>query len=277
MKNDRNYSITGHMVVKNEDRWIWFAIMSVIDYLDRLIIYDTGSIDHTNDIIVELLLNEKYRKKITYENIGKVSPENFYKVRQKQIDNTDTDYFMVVDGDEVWYKDGLCELDKILSERRPHLVATRFINCCGDAFHYRFDNRETYCINGIVGSITIRVYSMQIPGIACGGIYGVEGYINNDGIAVQEAGYTTEIQKEKYLHMSLLNRSSAQKGDFSIAYRRAKLHATWDAKFDCNFKYPEVFYTRQLPKYVKSPFKKDFNIIHLAYNAVHRLKRIFKR
>ena len=38
--SDRNYTITGHMVIKNEDRWVWFAIMSVIEYLDRLIIFD---------------------------------------------------------------------------------------------------------------------------------------------------------------------------------------------------------------------------------------------
>lgn len=273
---NRNYSITGHMVVKNEDRWIWFAIMSVIEFLDKLIIFDTGSIDNTNKIIEEILENEVYRNKIEYRKIGNVTSEEFHKVRQEQIDMTSTDYFMVVDGDEIWYKDSLDELDKILSEKRPMLVATKFINCCGDIFHYRYDERETYCIEGIVGSITIRVYSMNIPQIRCGGVYGVEGYIDKDGVAVQEKGYYTEVMEGRYLHTSLLNRSSAQNGDFSIKYRRSKLHALWDAKFDENYKYPEVFY-EEYPSIVKSPFKKDFNIIRGFYHFVHKLKGIFKK
>ena len=109
---NRNYSITGHMVVKNEDRWIWFAIMSVIDFLDQLIIYDTGSIDNTNRIIKEIINVDRYRNKIIYEKLGEITSENFHKVRQRQIDISKTDYFMVVDGDEIWYQNSLAELDK---------------------------------------------------------------------------------------------------------------------------------------------------------------------
>ena len=272
MMENRNYSITGHMVVKNEDRWIWFAIMSVIDFLDELIIYDTGSIDNTIKIIENVLENEEYRKKIIFERMDGVTPENFYKIRQKQIDMTKSDYFMVVDGDEVWYQDSLNELDSILSKKRPDLVATRFINCCGDIFHYRYDYRETYCIKGITGSITIRVYSMGIPGICCGGVYGVEGYINENGVAVQEAGYNIEVMNSKYLHTSLLNRSSAQNGDFSIKYRRNKLYAEWDAEFDKTFEYPEVFYM-EYPPIIKSPFRKDVNVIRLLFNILRKMKR----
>lgn len=273
--HDKNYTITGHMVVKNEDRWIWFSIMSVIDYLDKLIIFDTGSIDHTNNIIEEIIKDELYGTKIYYEKIGVVSPENFYKVRQKQIDITDSEYFMVIDGDEIWYQDSINELNTILSQNRPLLVATKFINCCGDIFHYRYDDKETYCIKGMIGSITIRVYSMKIPGIHCGGIYGVEGYADQDGIAVQEKGYSITVMHGKYLHTSLLNRSSAQRGDFLIKYRRSKMHTYWDAEFDIDHKYPEVFYM-DYPKYVKSPFKKDFNLIRSIYHIGHYLKRIFK-
>ena len=60
----RNYTITGHMVVKNEDRWIYYAIMSVIEYLDKLIIYDTGSIDHTKDIIKGILKDDQVGQRL---------------------------------------------------------------------------------------------------------------------------------------------------------------------------------------------------------------------
>ena len=272
----RKYSITGHMVVKNEDRWIWYAIMSVIDYLDKLIIFDTGSKDQTNRIIEEVLKEKKYSDKVIYEEWGTVSSEEFYKVRQKQIELTDTDYFMVIDGDEIWYRSSLEELDRILSEEKPALVATRFINVCGDIFHYRNESREHYCINGITGAITIRIYSMEIPGICCGGVYGVEGYIDKDGVAVQDGGYKVIVQKGKYFHTSLLNRSSLQSGDFSIKYRRAKFRADWDARFAPDFVFPEVFDIVQRPVYVKSPYKKDFSIIRMIYHTVHKFKELIR-
>lgn len=276
MKNNRGFSITGHMVVKNEDRWIWFAIMSVIDFLDKLIIFDTGSIDKTNDIIENIVSSPVYKEKIIYEKIGEVPAEKFHKVRQRQIDMTSTDYFMVVDGDEIWYKDSLEELEAIL-EKKPELVATRFINACGDVFHYRLDSRETYCINGETGAITIRVYSKNIPGISCGGVYGVEGYIDSTGKPVQNQKYLTVVQEGKYFHTSLLNRSSAQNGDFSIKYRRSKIKMDWDEKFVQGFKFPEVFYIQNLPEYVKSPFVSDHNIVRTVYHILRKIKRMVKR
>ena len=207
--------------------------------------------------------------------MGAVTPEDFYKVRQRQIDMTASDYFMVVDGDEIWYEESLSELDVILRDQHPDLVATRFINCCEDIFHFRNDDRETYCIAGITGSITIRVYSTKIPGISCGGVYGVEGYIDAKGISVQEGNYNIAVMENKYLHTSLLNRSSLQYGDYSIPYRRSKLRAHWDQKFPSDYQYPEVFY-KEYPLPVKSPFEKDFNLIRTLYSIAYRCKQFLK-
>lgn len=268
--NTRNYTITGHMVVKNEDRWIWYAIMSVIDFVDIMYIYDTGSIDHTKEIINELV--NRFAGKIIYEEFENVTPENFYKIRQKQLDATNTDYFMVVDGDEIWYQSALEELNKILELNRPQLVATRFVNCCGDVYHYRYNHRESYCINGIKGAISVRVFSTSIPGIKCSGIYGIEGYVDKDEKPVQNNVYETKVMKGYFLHTSLLNRSSAANGDFSIRYRRAKLYADWDEKFDKSFCYPEVFYSKNNPRYVKSAFEKDINLLRMTIKSIIRIK-----
>ena len=35
--------LTVHMVVKNEDRFIWYALNSVLPYVDKVIIFYTGS------------------------------------------------------------------------------------------------------------------------------------------------------------------------------------------------------------------------------------------
>lgn len=46
-----NNSVTAHMIVKNEDQFIWYAISSVLPYVDKFIIFDTGSTDKTVEII----------------------------------------------------------------------------------------------------------------------------------------------------------------------------------------------------------------------------------
>ena len=43
--------IWAHTLVMNEDRFIWYAVMSVIDYVDKILIFDTGSTDGTVRII----------------------------------------------------------------------------------------------------------------------------------------------------------------------------------------------------------------------------------
>ena len=98
-----HYTITAHMVVKNEANWIWYAIMSVIDHVDRMIIYDTGSSDNTAEIIESIAHDPRYQDKIEYEEKGPVTIHELAQVRQEQINKTTTDYFFVVDGDEIWY------------------------------------------------------------------------------------------------------------------------------------------------------------------------------
>ncbi|MDU7363114.1 glycosyltransferase [Clostridium sp.] len=264
--------ITAHMIVRNEDKWIWFSIMSIINYVDKIIIFDTGSDDNTIEIIKNFLENEIYKNKIYFEEKGKVSKESFYKLRQEQIDMTETKYFMVVDGDEIWFKDSMSELVELTQNEKYELIATKFINVAGDIYHYRDFNRETYNIKGICGSITIRVYSMDIKGIKCAGEYGVEGYYDFLNIPVQESNWSIGIMENKYLHTSLLKRSSKITGDIEIHYRRKKLFAEYDYKFSDDYKYPEVFYLER-PECVESPFQNKMDLFRKLINRLRRIKR----
>jgi len=40
-------NITAQMVVKNEENFVWFAIKSVLPYVKKFLITDTGSTDNT--------------------------------------------------------------------------------------------------------------------------------------------------------------------------------------------------------------------------------------
>lgn len=258
-------NITGHMVVKNEERWIWFSIMSVIEYLDKLIIYDNGSTDNTVHIINSICSNEQYKDKIIFEKKGETDKSGFTRLRQEQLDLTETDYFMIVDGDEIWWKDSIQEVKEIINRpNAPELIATRFINCAGDIYHYRKDSRETYHINDEIGAISIRVFSKSIDGIHCSGDYGNEGYVDFTGQPVQNNKWVTVIQEGKFLHMSYLQRAGTKKQDKSVFSRSWKMKSQnlWDYRFPKNYNYPEVFYLKY-PDFVHTPWDKASILVRI--------------
>ena len=91
-------TVTTHTLVYNEDRWIYFSLLSVIDYVDRMIIYDTGSTDKTADIIRYVMnLKSEYAQKIYFEEtfFGKQPklPDEIYINGEKQSIINNTYYF----------------------------------------------------------------------------------------------------------------------------------------------------------------------------------------
>jgi glycosyltransferase involved in cell wall biosynthesis len=249
-------NITANMMVKNEEKWIWFAIMSVIDFVDHIIIFDTGSTDNTVDIINKLINTNNLADKITFEEKGSVDKNQFTLLRQEQLNRTKTKWFLLVDGDEIWYKKTLINLIESINNNAHYtMIATRFHNCVGDIFHYKNFKSESYKIKDVFGSITIRAYSKDIEGIYCGGPYGIEGYFDINNNEVQKDEINIFIQDGFYLHTSYLQRSSSIMKDWKIPYRRNKVFARINNKVDKDFKFPEVFYIDR-PSNINNPFQK---------------------
>lgn len=115
--------ITIHCVCKNEP-FIYYAIKSVYDYCKTILLYDTGSNDKYTLQDIKTLLDEDIENKIIYtqdlieydesawtaNNYNGFMREHRDKrgvpaVRQRQVEDTNTKYFMVVDGDEVHYRE----------------------------------------------------------------------------------------------------------------------------------------------------------------------------
>lgn len=246
--------ITAHCVVRNEERWIWFSIKSVIDFVDRVLIFDTGSKDNTIKIIRNL--KNEYKDKIYIKEFTNVSDEEFYKIRQEQIEMTETEWFLVLDGDEIWYKNSIKELLEITNNYSCDMIATRFYNCVGDIYHLKNYNAEHYRIKNQIGSITIRAYSKRINGICCRDKYGTEGFFDSNNKPVQDNSEKIVVQKGYFLHLSYTQRSSSIFRDGQIKYRRKKIYSNYDYIAGKDFVYPEVFYLIR-PSYIYNPFTKS--------------------
>jgi glycosyltransferase involved in cell wall biosynthesis len=248
-------NITVHTLVKNEEKWIWFSIMSVINFVDKLIIFDTGSTDSTVHIIKEILKNEEYAKKISFEEKGSISTDKFSLLRQEQIDKTNTDWFLVLDGDEIWYEEDIKRVVSIIQNTTKKMLAIRFHNCTKDIFHYSKFDSGSYNIKGVKGNITIKLICKNISGLAAIGPYGNEGYYDIRGNPIQNSENDIQIIDGFFLHTSNLVRSRNLYFDWKIPYRRVKVFSKVESKVGPNFVFPEVFYAER-PKIVYNPFQK---------------------
>lgn len=248
--------IWGNMVVKNEDRYVWFAIISVIKYLDRLIIYDTGSSDKTVEIIKYFLKN--FKKKIFFEEVGEVDSFGMTKLRQQMLDMTKSDWFVLVDGDEVWWEQSILKVIEIIQKEGESLycIVNPVINLVGDIYHYQDSSLGKYKILDRVGHFNIRAINRNIKGLNVKNEYPLEGFYDENEILLQnQSSDKIYFLDAPILHFSNLKRSSMRGGDKLAVKRSIKLKFDLGKKFKKDFKYPEVFYFN-FPGFISNPWKK---------------------
>lgn len=227
--------ITAQMVVKNEENFVWYAISSVIDYVDEIMVWDQGSCDKTIEIIKSINSPKiKFRK----------TSEKVEIAREKMLEQTDADWILILDGDEIWYEAGIKYLVSSLRDNFNCVVVPNYM-LVGDIFHYQEEAAGRYKIGGKVGHYNIRAIR-KTEGLHIEGIYPNEAYVTKEGIKIQDLNKEKILfLDEPYLHASFLKRSSRSKSKFKYEL---------GIPFPKDFYYPEVFF-KERPNIVPSPWK----------------------
>ncbi len=252
--------ISAHVLIKNEENFIWFAINSILDYVDEVLVWDNGSKDKTVSIIESIKSS-----KIKFRDVSKI---RFEKARQEMIDDTKADWIFLLDGDEIWHDAAISNIkDQILKvgDKKDCIVVSNYM-LVGDMFHYQEEKAGRYKIGGKVGHYNVRAVR-NFPGLHIEGVYGNEGFVNRDGVKVQN------LPKERvlflnipYLHASFLRRTSKGK--------RKKFEMGEEFPYD--FYYPEVFF-RPRPEIVPSVWESmGFSFKPRAFFETP-LKKIYRR
>jgi len=197
--------ITTHTIVKNEQRFIKPAILSVIDQVDTMLVWDTGSTDKTVSIIQSIK-----SPKIQFRQMGPVNRQQLVNLRNEQIKLTTTPWFMLLDGDEIWPEPNIIQLIKAIKTAKPTTIAlvNRTRNCLGDIYHYQPESKGQYHIGPWQGHLNIRAIK-KIPGLKAEDQYPLETY-THQGIPLQEQPDKLALVDTWYLHLTHLQRSDWQ-------------------------------------------------------------------
>lgn len=243
-------------LVKNEERYLWFGVTSVIDYVDKILIWDTGSTDNTPKVIKQL--KSKYPDKVSVSLLGNVDINQFTDVRNDMLKKSKGDWLLLLDGDEVWWEDSIKEAINITANIE-HLesIVSKYKNVIGDIYHFQEEKAGNYNIDGVVGHLTIRFMSKKIPGLHLDKPHGIQGFFDEDGDLIQNRDSKRRKAQKRmgFLHFTHMARSSSAKLDAKVPKRERKFKHEIGESFPLDYYYPEAFF-KSKPSFVPSPWEK---------------------
>lgn len=263
----KTIDLTAHMLVKNEEYWVWYAIQSVLENLKTLYIYDTGSTDKTRKIIQTIQSD-----KILFEEKGNVDEQGMVRLRNQMLEKTETEWFLLVDADEVWNKDTLSKLREFIAQVDKDVVgiAMQTRNCVGDVYHYLPESAGRYQLLGRKGHLTIRAYRKH-PSYSWKGDYPLEAYSDNEGVPINENPELMRFFAGFYWHMTDLPRSPSK--EKTLGFRAQKYEL--GLKLDSAESLPEVF-SQKRPPGLYDPLQKrslSYEIKAALLTPLRRIKR----
>lgn len=248
-------TIWAHTLFKNEANWLWYSVCSVVNHVDKILLWDTGSTDGSWEIA--RLIQKKYPDKVELKQYGEVSVNDFPLVRQKMLERTKADWILIVDGDEVWWEDSISKLVGIIKNDKNGLemIVNKNINPVGDIFHILPQTEGKYLIDENKGFLNIRAMSLKINGLHAKGEHGVQGYYDQDEKLIQLRDKNKRLHCDYgYMHLTNLKRSKNSFLEKKVPKRANKYKYEIGKSLATDFYFPESFF-KEKPKMVSSPWK----------------------
>ncbi len=246
--------IWAHTVVKNEARWLWYSVSSIITHVDKLLLWDTGSTDESIKIEKELV--RTHPGKIILKQRLQKTAGDFTNVRQEMLDETKSDWFLMLDGDEVWWNESIKKIINTITDNAGlESIVVPTVNLVGDIFHYQDKSAGKYHLAGRVGHYNLRGINRNIPGLKSLGSHGTWGWADSGNKMIQDRNpEKIKFADAPYLHASFLPRGNNVRDDRMVVKRSKKLKYEIGKSFPKDFYYPESLF-RDHPDYIPSPWQ----------------------
>ncbi len=250
---------------------------SVINHVDRLLLWDSGSTDATPAIINEL--KERYPGKIDFRQFGDTTPETFTKARQEMLNATEADWTLILDADEIWWEESIRTLFSEIYKNGKNLesIVVPTLNMVGDMFHFQEKEAGRYNLAGHTGHYNLRAFSKNIPGLRAEGEHGVFGWVDENGARIENRNpKQIKFLDTPYMHTTFLLRSGSREGDINVSKRSKKFKYELGIPVPSDFYFPEVFF-RTRPEIISSVWDTpEFGFKFKAFVETP-LKKIYRR
>ncbi len=176
-------TISACMMVKNEEELLPGCLDSIRDWVDEIIVIDTGSTDKTVEIA------ESYGAKVFHQPWE----GNFSKHRNYSLDNATCDWIFIIDADERFVIEDLPALRRLISQDDVNIISINVFNVYGK-------NEE---LTTFLPSVRFwrRKVNLRYEGIVHNLLkLGEEHLVNRTGIRIKHLGYglTPEKMKAKF-------------------------------------------------------------------------------
>lgn len=257
------------MVVKNEDQWVYFAIRSVLPYVEQFLITDTGSTDATIKII-----NSIKSPKIKFSQTLATKPDEITAVRQHQLDITKTPWIWIVDADEIYPHQLAQECLNYTKHDSLEGIVVRRYDLLGDIYHRQLESVGQYQLFGYSGHLLVRLVNQQnIKGLHYQGDYPNEGFFAGDGQSILGRDKSSwRFTTHSLYHAMYLQRSSL--GSNLPMFNRSKYKIETGLKLDSQ--YPAVFGLKR-PPHIPDPLAPRSLSYELLASIITPIKNLKRR
>lgn len=255
-------------IVQNEENFLWFAVMSVAKFVDKILIWDSGSTDRTVEVIKKL--QSRLGSKLKFKEVGKVDPIQFTSMRQKMLEESRADWIIILDGDEIWWEDSIKKLVSEIKRKGFEIegIVVPMVVPVGDIYHLQEESAGEYKILGKRGHLSLKAFGKNIPGLHADWPYGKEGFFDGNGKLIQERENIIFLDAP-FLHVTHLKRSTKKREFDKFKYELGN-------KVKKGFKFPEVL-KEEYPQFISSPWIKLKGIELLKAQLLTPLRKIKRK
>lgn len=262
--------IAAHMIVKNEDQWVWFAIQSILPYVDRLLICDTGSTDRTVECIQSIS-----SPKIEFEQVEIANAADVTAIRQKQLDKTHEEWMWAIDGDEIYPEDTAREVHNAIASGKYEGISVRRYDLLGDIYHRQQESVGEYSLFGQKGHLVVRALNLRtMPHMTVKGDYPLEGYYDNEGVAIIEHDPSLHYITQSYLYHAMYLRRSSRGSNIADMINRSKYKI--ETGMSIPGAYPKVFNLPR-PDFVPDPLRHRSFVYESVAHIVTPIKNLKRK
>lgn len=216
-------TIVAHCLVCNEERFIWYAIKSVIDHVDQIIVWDTGSEDNTLAIIESIK-----SPKIVLLRKPKVDQNGHTKYREQMLAQSikdGYDWLLILDGDEIWPKKSIqLAVDSITNDSKMVAMGVTTVNFLGDIYHRSPQSSGHYRLGNKIGHLNLRFINLKAKDLHVKGPHGQQGYYHGEILLQDLKSPQLQVRDDiYYFHATHLVRSSYDRSTLKRSFKRKYL------------------------------------------------------